>query len=268
MIKKYKKWKNSIDYKFFMDKFKKIMKEVIIVLGAVGTIIGIKTYFDAKQQEKPAFVMTINKNDEARNITIINEGGTIKNVEAKFVYYLDVMSAQRVNYPTRATYYLGENVLEFNAYNHSFNLIEKRSFREEPYCEISSYIMEEERNVAVVPAIYTYFLIRYDDLKDKPHARIYSIKRGKVKKINKKFYKKILKATKESNSVEAENVWEFYKANRLRLGIRGELKRTSRMEEIEHAKTIKEFLKNNETIQDLDKNKRQYIFDMLESMIE
>lgn len=251
------------NYVFKQDKVKKI-KIIVTAVSLIGVIIGIiagivdvLAWNDSQKQEKPFFVFDIKSDKDVRNISIINEGGSIKNVVAEIHYFIDIISAQDEENPSQAVYFLGKENIDYNIEKHMFTYIEQCSFKEEIYCELMTYLKEEKGSIAIVPFIYSYFIVTYEDVNDKQYTEVYLFESGnEVTKKSINDYNRIIDLVNSSKNIHAENIWDFYSANRNNLGLLTESSRTARMEEYDRPKTIEAYLDAN--YPELDDNQREY----------
>ncbi len=244
------------------NDFIKIIKKIMTIITFIGVLLGIFfgvfNFIDNQKQKKAFFVFDIKNDGSTRNISIINEGGTIRNATAELHYFIDIISAQKTDNPTKAVYLLGKESIDYNIEKHMFTYIEQLSFKEKSYCELMIYLREEEYPVAIVPFIYTYLIIKYEDENAKQYTKVYLFDEGN-KLIQKKIddYNRLIDYANSSENIHAENIWDFYYSNRNKLGLSTKSNRTERLEEYKRPKTIEEYVDTYH--QALDDNQKKYV---------
>lgn len=258
---------NNLDFRSTCDDkhknniCKKIIKKSIPIITFIGVLFGIFSvifnFLDSKKQKEPFFVLNIKTEDSIRSITIINEGGVIRNATAELHYFIDIISAQNSDNPTKVVYFLGKETMDYNIEKHMFTHIEQLSFKEKPYCELMLYLREEKQPTAIVPFIYTYLLVKYEDGNDKQHTEVYLLEQGSdLTKKKVEDYDRLIYFANNSENIRAENIWEFYSSNRNKLGLSTKSSREERLEENKRPKTIEEYV--NTYYQALNNNQRDY----------
>lgn len=237
--------------------------EIITFIGVVLGIISITLeWIDNQQQKKPFFVVDIKNNGYTRNISIINDGGAIKNVAAEMHYFIYIISAQKLHAPSQAVYFFRAENIDYNIEEHTFKFNEPCNFKEEIYCELMTYLNEEKVPIAIMPFINSYFIVSYEDLSGKQYTEVYLFEKGDiVTKKSIKDYNHIVDLVNSSKNHDAENIWDFYSANRNDLGLSTKTNRTTRMEESNRPKNLEEYIDNN--YQELDDKQKVYFLSLL-----